>query len=180
MTLKPASSVTQLIACEDLSQRVDSLAGELANIMPKHFTMIVLLKGAFVFGADLYRALGRLGMRPELDFMRLSSYGKAKTSSGEVLLTGSIPEVVDRDLLLVDDILDTGRSLQFANDYFLDRGAKSIRSCVLLDKPSRRVVSITADHIGFSVPDQFIVGYGIDYAEDYRYLPYIAVINESH
>lgn len=166
-----------LIDEQRLTKRINDLAVEMAKSLPVECSLVVLLKGGFMFAGDLYRALGQAGLRPRIEFMRLSSYGKAKTSSGEVILTGPAPEVRGKDLLLVDDILDTGRSLQFAKDFFNDAGANSVTSCVLLDKPERRVIDVTAEFVGFEVPDRFIVGYGIDYAEDYRYLPYIGVID---
>jgi len=165
-----------MISAEKLDARVTALAAEAAAIIPKNAMVVGLLKGAFLFTADMVRALGRLGHTPEIDFMRISSYGKAKTSSGEVLLSGRAPDVSGRHVLLLDDILDTGRSLAYARDLFLEHGATAVTSCVLLDKPARRAVPIEADLVGFRIEDQFVVGYGIDYAENYRYLPYIGYV----
>ena len=167
-----------LIDAAALQARIKELAANMqANGLPDSLMLIALLKGGFMFAGDLFKELGLLGLSPRIDFMRLSSYGKAKTSSGEVILAGPTPDVQGQDVLLVDDILDTGRSLLFANEFFGDKGAKSITNCVLLDKPERRMVKMEADYVGFNVPDRFIVGYGIDYAEKYRYLPHIAAID---
>ena len=128
--------------------------------------------------ADLFRALHKAGLTPRVEFLRLSSYGNSKESSGEVLVSGQIPSNVEgRHVLVVDDILDTGRSLAYAKQIFVERGAAQVSSCVLLDKPARREVDVSADFTGFEVEDLFVVGYGIDYADDYRYLPYIGTVD---
>lgn len=172
------SDLPVLIDATTLAKRVDALAGEAAARIGPEALVVGLLKGAFLFTADMVRALGARGHRPEIDFMRVSSYGKAKTSSGEVILSGRAPDVAGREVLLLDDILDTGRSLAYARDLFLDRGAASVVTCVLLDKPARRAVDIQADLVGFEIEDRFVVGYGIDYAERYRYLPHIAYVED--
>ena len=170
------TEVHPMITAEALDARVAEMAQELTRRVPPTVLVVGLLKGAFLFTADMVRALGKQGLTPEIDFMRISSYGKAKTSSGEVILSGRAPDVTGRDVLLLDDILDTGRSLAYARDLFVDRGAASIVTCVLLDKPARRVVDIEADLVGFRIEDRFVVGYGIDYAENYRYLPYVGYV----
>lgn len=159
-----------------LAARVDELARTIAARVPGDVTLVGVLKGAFVFLADLIRALDRHGLTPRVDFMRLSSYGMAKTSSGRIHLIGAAPDVAGRAVVLVDDIEDTGRSLAFARDLLLEQGASAIWTCVLADKPTRREVDFAADFIGFEVPDVFLVGYGIDYAERYRHLPYLGTI----
>ncbi len=166
-----------LISEEKLQARIDSLAVELSQKVPSNCIIVALLKGGYMFAADLHRALGRLGMQPEIEFMRLSSYGNEKTSSGRVIFYGQPPQVYKKDVLLIDDILDTGRSLQFSYAYLEDIGANSIISCVLLDKPSRREIDVTADYVGFTIEDRFVIGYGLDYAENHRYLPHIAAID---
>jgi hypoxanthine phosphoribosyltransferase len=139
--------------------------------------MVGLLKGSFLFMADLIRALDAKGCRPRVDFLTLSSYGHGTESSGEVRLTGEVPgEVAGREVLLIDDIADTGRSLAYARELLEAKGAKGIRICALIDKPVRREVEVAVDFIGFTVGDVFVVGYGIDYAEQYRHLPYIGHI----
>jgi hypoxanthine phosphoribosyltransferase len=129
-----------------------------------------------MFVADLSRALHRAGARPRIEFMRLSSYGMAKESAGEVHLLGDVPtEVAGKDVLLVDDIVDTGRSIAYARALMEQRDVARIWTCALLDKPSRREVEVAVDFVGFEVDDVFVAGYGIDYAEQYRDLPFIGI-----
>lgn len=162
----------------EIAGRVDELAAEIAETLPTAFTIVGLLKGSFVFVADLVRALARLGLTPRIEFLKLSSYGSGQTSSGEVRLVSDLTAgVAGRQVLLVDDIVDTGHTLAFAKSLLLKRGAERIVTCALIDKPSRREVDIVADLVGFTIPDVFVVGYGIDYAEEYRYIPYIAKID---
>ena len=166
-----------LISQTELQERVVSLAAELAQALPHGVTVIGLLNGSFIFTADLFRALGSHDLQPEIDFMRLSSYGKGKTSSGDVVMVSEPSDISKRDILIVDDILDTGRSMEYAVNYCTRQGARSITTCVLLDKPDRRVIPITVDFTGFEIPDRFIVGYGTDYGGKYRDLPYIGSID---
>lgn len=161
-----------------IAERVDELAGEIAAAISGDVTVVGLLKGCFVFMADLIRALDRAGLKPRAEFIRLASYGHAKESSGEVRLIGELPgKLRGRRILLVDDILDTGRSLDHATRLLAEQGAAQIWTCALVDKPSRRKIDFEADFTGFTVEDVFIVGYGIDYAEDYRHLPYIGWVD---
>lgn len=169
--------VRELISEADIQTRLASLATEISKVCTKEVLVIGLLKGGFVFTADLFRALDKAGMTPRVEFMRLSSYGSSKESSGEVLLSGNIPaDIEGKEILVVDDILDSGRSLAYAKSIFEDRGAAKVYGCVLLDKPARREVDIKADFIGFEVDDLFVVGYGIDYDESYRHLPYVGTV----
>lgn len=161
-----------------IAARVEALAGEIVREIPGDFVIVGLLKGAAVFVADLARALHRAGTHPEIEFMRLSSYGLAKKSSGDVHLLGDIPtDVADRRILLVDDIVDTGRSIAYAAALLRQREIVDLRTCALLDKPERREVEVKIDFVGFHVGDVFVAGYGIDYAEQYRYLPYIGAVD---
>ncbi len=170
--------ISELISQNDINRRIDAVAIEISKKCPKDILVIGLLKGCFVFAADLIRAMDRVGMTPNIDFIRLSSYGSSKKSSGKVLLSGDIPvNIKGRDILIVDDILDSGRSLSYACDLFKDHGANNVKSCILLDKPARREVDIAADFIGFEIENLFVVGYGIDYDEKYRHLPYIAMVD---
>jgi hypoxanthine phosphoribosyltransferase len=138
--------------------------------------VVGVLKGSFIFVADLVRALDRLGVAPEVEFMRLSSYGRSREGAGVVRLLGEPPAPVSgRNVLLVDDIADTGRSLDFARTFFVERGAAQVLTCVLLDKPSRRRVPFAPEFVGFEVGDEFVVGYGLDEGERFRHLPYLAV-----
>tara|TARA_Y100001934_G_C12211059_1_gene706077 strand:+ start:513 stop:1094 length:582 start_codon:yes stop_codon:yes gene_type:complete len=162
---------------EAIAERIESLAAEVAGKLPDDVLIVVVLKGSFVFAADLLRALDRAGMRPRVDFITLSSYGTRTESSGNVELTRDISEDVrGRSVLIVDDILDSGRTLAFATDLMTARGAESVHTCVLLDKHEKREVSIEADYVGFPVEDLFVVGYGIDMAHLFRSLPFIGVV----
>ena len=141
------------------------------------FVIVGLLKGAAVFVADLARALDRAGARPQIEFIRLASYGVAKESSGKVQVLGHVPsDLAGRQVLLVDDIVDTGRSIARAAALLRRGGVAALWTCALLDKPPRREVEVTIDFIGFSIGDMFVAGYGTDYAEQYRHLPYIGVV----
>lgn len=173
-----ASKVTMLHSAEEISGRVGALAQAIAETLPDDFVIVGLLKGSFVFVADLARALSQAGVHAEIEFMRLSSYGLAKVSAGEVHLIGDVPtNIAGRTLLLVDDILDTGRSLAYARALLEQREAAHIWTCVLVDKPSRREVEVAVEFVGFTLPDVFIAGYGIDYAEKYRCLPFIGKVD---
>jgi hypoxanthine phosphoribosyltransferase len=166
-----------LFSAVEIAARVDSLAAEIARTIPDDFVIIGLLKGGAVFVADLVRALDRAGARPEIEFMRLSSYGFAKESSGAVQLFGDIPaDLTGRRVLLVDDIVDTGRSIAYAAAQLRHRGISDLWTCALLDKLGRREVDVAIDFVGFSISEVFVVGYGTDYAEKYRHLPYIAAV----
>ncbi|MCB2055747.1 MAG: hypoxanthine phosphoribosyltransferase [Geminicoccaceae bacterium] len=171
-------TVTVLLDTDAIATRVEELAVAIARDAPADLVLVGLLKGAFMFTADLARALDREGVKPQIDFLQVSSYGLEKESSGRVKVIGGMPaSVAGRHVLLVDDIQDTGRTLKFTRDLLLENGAVEVRSCALLDKPSRRQVSFEADHIGFTIPDVFVVGYGIDYAERYRHLPFIGQVS---
>jgi hypoxanthine phosphoribosyltransferase len=178
MTENATITVTMLFDEAEITRRVGELAGELARVLEGDFTVVAILKGSFVFAADLIRALDREGLRPGVEFMRLSSYGGAKQSSGKVRLIGDAPEDFGgRRVLLLDDIVDSGRSLAHAKEMIRERGASQVLTVALLDKPSRREVDIAADFVGFTIEDLFVVGYGIDYDQKYRHLPYIGTVD---
>ena len=172
------TEVAILFTEADVARRVDALAAAIAASLPPHFTLVGLLKGSFVFVADLARALSKAGCHPRIEFMRVSSYGSGTTSSGIVSLMGDAPDGVKGEpVLLVDDIQDTGRTLAFTRAFLLERGAAQVWTCTLLDKPSRREIAAgEVDFVGFAIPDVFVVGYGIDYAERYRELPFIGKV----
>lgn len=173
----PVSALTTLYDEAAIAERIGQLSAEIAQKLPREFMIVGLLKGSFVFMADLTRALGRAGAAPSVEFLRLSSYGLGKESSGTMHLISDIPgDISGRDVLLVDDILDTGRSLAYARALVEQRDAARIWTCVLLDKPSRREVAVAVDFVGFSVGDVFVAGYGIDYAEKYRHLADIVAV----
>jgi hypoxanthine phosphoribosyltransferase len=171
-----APELTKLFDESEISARVEELARAAASRLPGSFVVVGLLVGSFVFVADLIRAFYRIGCKPSVDFMRLGSYGNARESSGSVRLLGIELDLSGRAVLLVDDIVDTGRTLLYACDLLRERQASSIVTCALVDKPSRREVPMEVDLVGFTIPDGFIVGYGIDYANEYRHLPFIAKI----
>lgn len=167
--------VTKLFDEQQIERRVQDLAGELAKSFSGEFTIVGILKGSFVFVADLVRALDRVGLAPRIEFIRLSSY-QASRDRSELTLVGPPPTGMLGPVLLVDDIADTGWSLRYATD-LLRPQALAIQTCTLIDKPSRRQVEITPDFVGFTVDDVFVVGYGIDHAEAHRHLPWIGKID---
>lgn len=160
---------------EAVRARIEALAGEIARGMPADFLLAPVLTGAFVFAADLIRALNRLGADPDVDFVQLSSYGGARVSSGVVrTLKDFNVDLEGRDVLIVDDVLDSGRSLHFARRMVLDRGARSARVCVLVRKATGRSADIEADYVGFEAgAGDFLIGYGMDDDGRKRGVPYI-------
>jgi len=174
----PEACLQPLYTSSEIADRLQQLAGDIAGEMSPGFVMVAILTGSFIFAADLMRALAARGASPAVDFMILSSYGGATRSSGTVtLLRDTDLDVSGRDVLVVDDILDSGRTLAFARDHLRARGAASVRICVLLDKgsPAGRE-HCHADFVGFSCPDAFVVGYGMDHDHKFRGLPHIAVL----
>ncbi|ARN83873.1 hypoxanthine phosphoribosyltransferase [Methylocystis bryophila] len=171
------ASIRVLFREAEIAARVEALAGEIVQAIPGDFVMVGLLKGAAFFVADLARALDRAGACPEIEFLRLSSYGLATASSGEVRLLGDLPSGIEgRRVLLIDDIVDTGRSIAFAAASLRERDIGDLWTCALLDKPQRREVEVRIDFIGFQIEDVFVAGYGVDHAEKYRHLPYIGIV----
>ena len=145
-----------------------------ADYADKRLLMVGILKGSMVFMSDLMRSLS---INTQIDFMSVSSYGKGTKSSGEVRIIMDLKAPIeDYDVLLVEDILDSGATLYYLKQLLLQRHPKSIRIATLLDKPDRRKADIAADYVGAVVPDEFVVGYGLDFAEDYRNLPYIGIL----
>jgi hypoxanthine phosphoribosyltransferase len=172
------AKVTKLFDEHEITIRVEELARMAVDRLPGNFVIVGLLVGSFVFVADFIRALHRIGCNPSVEFIRLGSYGLGRASSGNVrLIADTELDLAGRAVLLVDDIVDSGRTLLYARDMLRERGASSVLSCALVDKPSRREVAIDPDFVGFTVGDVFIVGYGIDYAHQYRQLPFIGRID---
>ena len=167
-----------LITREEIQNRCSELGKELTEIYKDKNPLVVgVLKGAVPFMADIVR---EMDCHLELDFMDVSSYGNATISSGEVKILKDLDTNVEgRDMLIVEDIIDSGRTLAYLVDLFKYRKAKSVKIVTLLDKPEGRVVKIDADYSGFDVPNEFVVGYGLDYAEQYRNLPYVGVLKPS-
>lgn len=173
----PGARVSVLFGAHELSSRVGALARDIVAAMGRDFLVVPILKGSFIFAADLLRALHEAGAEPDVDFIGLSSYGAGMRSGGEVTILRDIEAPVEgRDVLVIDDILESGRTLAFAKDLLTARGARSVRACVLLEKPGKRAVDATADFIGFTCPDRFVVGYGMDVAHAYRQLPFVGVV----
>ena len=157
-----------------IADRTAGLAQEIAAAAPKNLLVVAILKGSFMFAADLLRAMHRAGLQPQVEFFHLTSYRDGTTSSGVVTILRDVESAVKgRDVLLVDDILESGRTLAFAKDLMAARGARRVMVCTLLEKKGKRQVPIDADFVGFSCPDVFVVGYGMDVAHSYRELPYI-------
>lgn len=171
------SDIEILFTSADIAKRNEELAEEIATTMGTDILVIAVLKGSFVFAADLIRALHHAGVKPQIDFMALSSYGDKTVSSGNVVITRDIVDTVKgRKVLLIDDILESGRTMAFATEELLERGAETVKTCLMLDKKGKRVSDFEADFVGFDCPDLFVVGYGLDYAHYYRELPYIGYI----
>lgn len=163
-----------------IAMRNRELAEAIAARDPVDLLVVAILKGSFMFAADLMRELHRRGLAPQVEFMHLSSYRAATVSSGQVAILRDVESSIQgRDVLLVDDILESGRTLAFAKDLLAARGARRVLTCVLLEKPGKRAVSIHADFVGFECPDLFVVGYGMDVAHSYRELPFIGVVERG-
>jgi len=168
------SRVETIFSPEAIAERVGILAGEIATLRLEGLMVVAILKGSFVFAADLIRALHRAGLAPEVEFMTLSSYRKGLTSSGQIEISRDVEgDVRDRHVLIVDDILESGRTLAFAKDLITARGARTVRTCVLLDKSVKRAVAIQADFKAFDCPNVFVVGYGMDAGHRFRELPFV-------
>lgn len=164
-----------LISEEELQKKVKELGSQLTEEYKDRFPLAIgVLKGATLFMADL---LKRIDTHLEMDFMDVSSYGKSTVSSGEVKIIKDLNASVEgRDILIIEDIIDSGLTLSYLVELFHYRKAKSVKVVTLLDKPTGRKADIQADYVGFIVPDAFVVGYGLDYAEKYRNLPYIGIL----
>jgi hypoxanthine phosphoribosyltransferase len=168
---------TEILLSEaQIQKRVAELATEIRRDFPDDLHVIAVLKGAFIFLSDLIRHMpGHVSM----DFMAVSSYAKATKSSGEVRLLKDLDSGLEgRNVVIVEDIVDTGLTLTYLQDILRARNPKSLRTACLLSKPSRRQVDVKVEYIGFTIEDRFVVGYGLDYAEQFRNLPHIAVVGE--
>ena len=165
-----------LIPADDIQLRVRSLAEEIRRDHPHGVHLVCVLKGAFMFLADLARELQG---DATLDFMAVSSYGTSTKSSGQVQILKDLDAGIEaREVVIVEDIVDTGLTLTYLQDILRARSPRSLRTACLLSKPSRRTVDVKVEYVGFTIEDRFVVGYGLDHAEKYRNLPYIAVIGD--
>ena len=163
-----------LISSDDIQSRVREMAADIRRDHPDGVHLIAVLKGAFVFLSDLARAMPG---RCSIDFMAVSSYGKLPSSSGQVQLLKDLDRGLEgRRVVIVEDIVDTGLTLTYLQDILRTRSPRSLRTACLLNKPSRRQIEVTLDYVGFTIEDTFVVGYGLDYDEQYRNLPHIAVL----
>lgn len=178
--MSQAQRIRVLYEEEAIARRNEEMAKAIAAVSPPDLLVVAVLKGSFMFVADLIRAMHRAGMAPQVEFVHLSSYRAATISSGQVEILRDVQsDVRGREVLLVDDILESGRTLAFAKDLLAARGAKKVSSVVLLEKPGKRAVNIQAEYVGFDCPDYFVVGYGMDVAHSYRQLPYVGVIETA-
>jgi len=169
----------QVLLSEDrIKERLVTLAGEInQHYAGREILLVSILDGALIFTADLLRLLN---LPTQLDCMRISSYGNSTSAESAPRITGSLKsDLSGRDVLLVDDILDTGKTMQRATDEISTLGPKSLHTCVFLDKPDRRANGFEADWSGFTIADEFVVGYGLDYAGRYRELPYLGTLPQS-
>ncbi|MBO4836001.1 MAG: hypoxanthine phosphoribosyltransferase [Lachnospiraceae bacterium] len=172
------TKIEVLIPEEDIRARIKELADEISEKYKDEPVLLVgILNGSVFFLADLAQ---KMSIPVEIDFMAASSYGSGKESSGRVLITKDLARSIEGDhVIIVEDIVDTGQTLHLLTEMLLERNPASLELAVLLDKPSRRKVCLDADYIGFQIPDAFVVGWGLDYDQKYRDLPYIGVIKDE-
>jgi len=176
MPIVRGKQIDVLYTAEQINQQNLRMASEIAADEYKDLIVIAVLKGSFIFAADLIRAMHELKIEPEVEFISLASYGSG-TEAGEVRVLRDIEsEVKDRDVLLIDDILESGNTLKFARELMLERGARKVEVAVLLDKTMRRKADIFANYVGFECPDYFVVGYGMDVGHAFRELPFVGVV----
>ncbi|MCP1110831.1 hypoxanthine phosphoribosyltransferase [Lachnospiraceae bacterium PF1-21] len=171
-----AESVREMIPEEEVAKRIKTLGEQISkDYAGRSVHLICVLKGGVFFMCELAK---RITVPVSMDFMSVSSYGDDTKSSGVVRIVKDLDEPLEgKDVLIVEDIIDSGRTLSYLIENFKDRKPKSLRLCTLLDKPERRIVKdIKVDYLGFAIPDEFVVGYGLDYAQKYRNLPYIGVV----
>lgn len=165
-----------LISEEKIQEMVSRIAAEIdEDYKDKNLVLVCILKGSIVFMGDLMK---KLTVPLEIDCMKVSSYGAGTASSGNINIRLDLnrPDLPECDVLIIEDIIDSGRTLKYLTDYLLFKGARSVKTCTLLDKPSRRVVELVPDYVGCEIPDEFVVGYGLDFAEKYRALPYVGIL----
>ncbi|MBE6662456.1 MAG: hypoxanthine phosphoribosyltransferase [Ruminococcaceae bacterium] len=169
-----------LLSEKELSDILDRIAADIVRDYkdsPRKLLILSILKGSLIFTSDLMR---RIPLPLELDFMKVSSYGSGTVSSGgplKISLDLKRDDIADLDILIVEDIIDSGNTLSKLKKHLAERGAHSVKICTLLDKPSRREVELSADYCGAEIPDKFVIGYGLDYDEKYRNLPYVGVLS---
>ena len=170
-----------LVSEEEIDRLTDRIAGEIDrdySSPDKNLILVCILKGSIVFMGELMK---KITVPVEIDCMKVSSYGAGTTTSGSVNIHLDLmrPDLDKCDLLIVEDIIDSGVTLSYLTKYLLGKGARSVKTCTLLDKPSRRKVDFVPDYCGIEIPDEFVVGFGLDYNERYRALPYVGVLSPS-
>ena len=171
-------NISILISEDKIQKRVSEIAEQISNdFTEESVTLICILKGAVMFMVDLARKINK---NVEIDFMDVSSYGERTESSGNIKINKDLQNPIEgKNIIIVEDIIDSGRTLNYLYRYLKDKKPASLKICTLLDKPERRVFDIKVDYTGFTIPDEFIVGYGLDYAEKYRNFPYIGVLRQE-
>ena len=164
-----------MISEEDVNKRIAEMGAQISeDYAGKEIHLIAILKGSVFFACELAK---RITIPVTIDFMSVSSYGNSRESSGIVKIAKDLDETLEgKDVLIVEDIIDSGRTLYYLMDILSKRNPKSMKLCTLLDKPERRVKDVKVDYVGFNIPDEFVVGYGLDYAQRYRNLPFIGVV----
>lgn len=173
-------SLRILFDADAIARRNREMAAEIAAAGYRDLLVVSILKGSFVFAADLIRALHEVGLSPEVEFISLSSYRTGTKSTGKVKLIRDVESsVAGRDVLLIDDILESGRTIAFAKARLKKRGARRVSVAVLLEKPGKLAQPLVAEHVGFTCPDLFVVGYGMDVAHAFRELPYVGVVEDK-
>lgn len=178
MPIIDGKTIDVLFSAEEIAKRNQVIAQEIAEKKPDKLLILPVLKGSFIFAADLIRALHSVGVVSTVEFITVSSYGAGKESGDIKLLHDVDSDVTGRDILLVDDILESGKTLKFVRDLLKSRGAERIFVAALLDKAMRRQANIEADFVGFSCPDHFVVGYGMDAGHAFRQLPFVGVVRD--
>lgn len=176
MEVVRGKQIDVLFSEEKIQEQIEKMAKEIAKNPKNDLLVVAVLKGSFIFAADLVRALYRAGLAPEVEFITLSSYGTGTEGKSVKIIKDIDSNVEGRDVLLIDDILESGNTLRFARDLMYERGAKDVGLAVLLDKESKRKGELVADHVGFICPDYFVVGYGMDVAYAFRELPYVGIV----
>lgn len=170
-----AENIRVLLSEEEVDRRIQEIGDQISrDYAGREVHLVCVLKGGSFFMCELAK---RISVPVSLDFMSVSSYGSETKSSGVVKIVKDLDEPLkDKEVLVIEDIVDSGRTLSYLLEMLQDRGPKSLRLCTLLDKPSRRVVEVNVDYTGFQIPDEFVVGYGLDYDQKYRNLPYIGIV----
>ena len=170
-----SETIRELISEERVNEKIRELGEQIStDYAGESVHLVCILKGACIFMCELAK---RISVPVSMDFMTVSSYGSGTKSSGIVRIKKDLDDPIKGlNVLIVEDIVDSGRTLHYLTEVFKERGCKSVRTCTLLDKPERRVVDLTVDYTGFLIPDEFVVGYGMDYDQRYRDLPYIGVV----